>query len=251
MFNEEAVLPLLADRLRPLADAMVDDGVCAAYEIVAVDDGSTDATPIRAADACGARGRRCGWCACGPMPVTRRRSRPVWRGRRGDVRRHAGRRPAGPAGGDRARCSRSPGRGGVDVVYGVRSDRIQRTRAFKRVVGARVLSSPTSTVHGVDTPPRDAGDYRLMSRATVEAVNALPEHHRVLRFVVPALGFPSASVGYRRAERAAGESQVPVGSSMLRLSDRLGDRLLAGTPLRFATLAGARSAVWPHSRSPC
>ncbi len=46
-----------------------------------------------------------------------------------------------------------------------------------------------------------------MSRATVDAVNALPEYGRVLRFVVPALGFPSASVTYRRDERAAAEAE--------------------------------------------
>ena len=41
MFNEEAVLPLLVERLRPLAD-----GLRTAYEVVAVDDGSSDATPV-------------------------------------------------------------------------------------------------------------------------------------------------------------------------------------------------------------
>ena len=46
MFDEEAVLPLLVDRLRPVADALVTDGVLTAYEIVAVDDGSRDATPV-------------------------------------------------------------------------------------------------------------------------------------------------------------------------------------------------------------
>ncbi len=48
---------------------------------------------------------------------------------------------------------------------------------MRRTVGGHVMS--------------DAGDFRLMSRATVDAVNTLPDHHRVLRLVVPALGFPS------------------------------------------------------------
>ena len=46
MFNEEAVLRCWPTASGRSADAMVDDGVCAAYEIVAVDDGSTDATPV-------------------------------------------------------------------------------------------------------------------------------------------------------------------------------------------------------------
>ena len=41
MYNEEEVLPLLVDRLRPLLNGM---GV--PYEVVAVDDGSTDGTLI-------------------------------------------------------------------------------------------------------------------------------------------------------------------------------------------------------------
>ena len=37
MFNEESVLPLFVARLRPVAD-----GLGVTYEVVAVDDGSTD-----------------------------------------------------------------------------------------------------------------------------------------------------------------------------------------------------------------
>ena len=231
MFNEEAVLPLLADRLRPLADAMVDDGVCAAYEIVAVDDGSTDATPV--------------------LLQRLRRTWPEARVLR--LRANAGHQAAISAGLARARgdyvvtldadlqdppeviremltIARTEG---VDVVYGVRTDRTTDS-AFKRW-SARTFYRAQRALSSVDTP-LDAGDYRLMSRATVDAVNALPEHHRVLRFVVPALGFPSATVGYRRAERAAGESKYPL-ARMLKLSvDSVTGFSL--TPLRFATWLG-------------
>src|SRR5918911_4786200 len=40
MYNEEAVLPLLVQRLRPVLD-----GIGETYEVVAVDDGSADDTP--------------------------------------------------------------------------------------------------------------------------------------------------------------------------------------------------------------
>lgn len=39
MFNEESVIPLLVERLRPALD-----GIAEPYEVVAVDDGSSDAT---------------------------------------------------------------------------------------------------------------------------------------------------------------------------------------------------------------
>jgi len=68
------------------------------------------------------------------------------------------------------------------------------------------------------------------------ADGSLPEHHRVLRFVVPALSFPSASVGYRREERAAGRSKYPL-AAMIRLSvDSLTG--FSTAPLRLATWCG-------------
>jgi len=41
VFNEEDVLPLFAERMRPVLD-----GLGVAYEVLAVDDGSRDATPL-------------------------------------------------------------------------------------------------------------------------------------------------------------------------------------------------------------
>ena len=147
MFNEEAVLPLLADRLRPLADAMVDDGVCAAYEIVAVDDGSTDATPV--------------------LLQRLRRTWPEVRVLR--LRANAGHQAAISAGLARARgdyvvtldadlqdppeviremltIARTEG---VDVVYGVRTDRTTDS-AFKRW-SARTFYRAQRALSSVDT----------------------------------------------------------------------------------------------------
>jgi len=121
----------------------------------------------------------------------------------------------------------------VDVVYGVRNDRTTDS-VFKRTT-ARAFYAIIRKISGT-TAQSDAGDFRLMSRATVDAVNALPEHGRVLRFVVPALGFPSASVHYKRAERAAGTSKYPF-VKMLKLSidSMTGFSLF---PLRLATYLG-------------
>jgi len=124
------------------------------------------------------------------------------------------------------------------VVYGVRTDR-STDSAFKRASAAafyRLMGRVAGT-----SGPSHAGDFRLMSRATVDAVNVLPEHHRVLRLVVPALGFPSTSVGYRRESRAAGRSKYPL-TRMLRLSvDGLTGFSIA--PLRMATWFGLLGAL--------
>ena len=231
MYNEEEVLPLFVQRLRPVADAW---GIT--YEVLCVDDGSTDTTP-----------------------VLLQRFRRTWEQLRVvRLRANAGHQAAISAGLARARGRwvvtidadlQDPpevigemlavaGGQQVDVVYGVREDRSTDT-AFKRVT-ARAFYRSIRRLSDVDAHV-DAGDFRLMSRATVDAVNALPEHNRVLRLVVPALGFPSASVGYARAPRAAGDSKYPLGK-MLRLSVD-GVTGFSTAPLRFATWLGLLGGV--------
>ncbi len=226
MYDEEQVLPLLVDRLRPVLDDLD-----VRYEVVAVDDGSRDQTPV--------------------LLQRYRRQWPQLRILR--LRANAGHQAAISAGLSAARGDwvvtldadlQDPpelitqmlddARGqGVDVVYGVRTDRSSDS-AFKRF-SAKVFYSGMRAAGATDLPD-NAGDYRLMSRATVDAVNALPEHHRVLRLVIPSLGFPSTTVGYTREARPAGGSKYPL-AKMVRLSvDSLTGFSL--TPLRLATWFG-------------
>ena len=231
MYDEEDVLPLLVERLRPLLD-----GLGTSYEVLAVDDGSKDATP-----------------------VLLQRFRHTWpQLRLLRLRANAGHQAAISAGLAHARGDfvatldadlQDPPeviaemlavarRDGVDVVYGIRADR-STDSAFKRG-SARAFYRLIRRVSGT-TAPADAGDFRLMSRATVAAVNSLPEHHRVLRFVVPALGFPSSEVRYRRETRAAGSSKYPL-ARMIRLSvDSLTG--FSTAPLRLATWFGIGGGI--------
>ena len=226
MFNEEAVLPLFVDRLRPVLDR-----IGATYEVVAVDDGSSDLTA-----------------------ATLQRFKRTWPQLRVlRLRTNSGHQAAISAGLVAARGDwmvtidadlQDPPeviaemlevgrRDRVDVIYGVRTDRSTDT-AFKRGT-AKLFYRTMRRISGVDAPV-DAGDFRMMSRATVDAVNALPAHGRVIRLAVPTLGFPSASVGYRRDERAAGTSKYPL-AKMLRLT---ADSItgFSQAPLRFATWFG-------------
>jgi dolichol-phosphate mannosyltransferase len=231
MYDEEAVLPLFAARLRPVLD-----GLGEPYEVVVVDDGSRDTTPV--------------------LLVREQRVWPQLRVVR--LRANAGHQAALSAGLARARGQwvatldadlqdppevvpemlRQVRAANADVAYGVRTDRstdsaFKRTtarayyRLMRRLMGGHVMS--------------DAGDFRLMSRATVDAVNSLPEHHRVLRLVVPVLGFPSVTVPYRRDARAAGTTKYPL-SRMLRLTvDSLTG--FSTAPLRLATWFGLGGAA--------
>jgi glycosyltransferase involved in cell wall biosynthesis len=225
-YDEAEVLPLFTQRLRPVLDAIGEP-----YEVLVIDDGSQDATPV--------------------LLERARREWPSLRVVR--LRANSGHQAALSAGLARARgdwvvsidadlqdppetigpmlqAARSQG---VDVVYGVRTDRTTDS-AFKRHTAGLFYGLMART--GRHSGPAHAGDFRLMSRATVDAVNVLPEHHRVLRLVVPALGFPSTEVGYVRQERAAGRSKYPF-VAMLRLSiDSLTG--FSTAPLRLATWFG-------------
>lgn len=53
-------------------------------------------------------------------------------------------------------------------------------------------------------------DYRLMSRRALDALSEFREVNLFLRGIIPMVGFRSASVPYRRGERAAGESKYPL-----------------------------------------
>ncbi|MCD5348904.1 glycosyltransferase family 2 protein [Kineosporia mesophila] len=231
MFDEEAVIGLFVERLRPVLDDLGQ-----AYEVLVVDDGSRDTTPALLEKA------RRDW---EQLRVVR-------------LRANAGHQAALSAGLVRARGAwiatidadlqdppetiadmlTAAREQSADVVYGVRNDRTTDS-AFKRHT-AGVYYRMIRRLVGQHVPA-DAGDFRLMSRAMVDAVNRLPEQNRVLRLVVPALGFPSAQVEYRREERAAGTTKYPL-SRMIRLTvDSLTGFSIA--PLRLATWFGLGGAA--------
>jgi dolichol-phosphate mannosyltransferase len=238
-YNEQDALPLFAARARPVLD-----GTGLVYELLVVDDGSTDATPV----------------------VLQRLVRTWPELRVVRLRVNAGHQAAQSAGLARARGAwvatidadlqdppevladmlavagltqpRNEACTPVDVVYGVRTDR--SSDSFFKRASARAFYRLMRRVADTGLPV-DAGDYRLMSRATVDAVNSLPEQHRVLRLVVPALGFPAASVSYRRAPRAAGRTKYPL-SRMIHLSvDSFTGFSIV--PLRLATAFGLLGAL--------
>ena len=226
MYNEEQVLALFLDRLRPVLDALD-----VSYEVVCVDDGSADRT-------------------AGLLMDAQRRWPQV---RLVRLVRNAGHQAALSAGFVAARGTyvitmdadlQDPPETipvmldtalarGLDVVYAVRTDRssdswFKRTtgglyyRMMRRVAGAQV--------------PHNAGDFRLVSRRVVEAIDQLPEHGRVHRLVIPWFGFPSAEVGFVRQERAAGHGKYPLTKMFALAFDSLVS--FSAAPLRIATLAG-------------
>jgi len=230
-FNEEDVIPRFADRARPVLD-----GLGEPYELLIVNDGSTDGTSA-ALNAISE--------AWPQLRVLR-------------LRRNAGHQAAITAGLDHCvgdlvitmdvdlqdppelivDLLETQRQKQVDVVYAQRRDRSSDS-IFKRRTAA-VYYRMARRAAGTDVP-EDVGDYRLMTRQVVESLRELPERHRVYRLLIPWLGFPSDVVTFRREQRAAGTSKYPL-AKMTRLAT---DSLTSFTaaPLRIATWLGVTGSL--------
>jgi dolichol-phosphate mannosyltransferase len=98
-------------------------------------------------------------------------------------------------------------REGYKCVYGVRAKR-KGESAFKRwsaSVFYRMLNSLS------ETPiPTDVGDFRLMDRQVIEALAAMREEARYVRGMVAWVGFKQYGLPYERDARYAGETHYPL-----------------------------------------
>ncbi|MFT7520769.1 MAG: glycosyltransferase involved in cell wall biosynthesis [Kiritimatiellia bacterium] len=124
-------------------------------------------------------------------------------------------------------------REGYDVVFGVRDVRHGETW-FKRGSAWAFYRILRAVTH-VDVP-LDAGDFRLLSRRAADAMIRLREQNRFVRGMAKWVGFRQCGVAYERDPRHAGDSRYPV-TQMLRLAT---DAVFSFStlPLRLATLAG-------------
>lgn len=95
-------------------------------------------------------------------------------------------------------------RDGFDVVLAVRTDRRSDT-ALKRVT-ARLFYRIMTRV-GDPPIPADVGDFRLLDRRVVDALKLLPERTRFMKGLFAWLGFTQSRVEYTRATRHAGSSK--------------------------------------------
>ena len=121
---------------------------------------------------------------------------------------------------------------GAEIVYGIRNHRGTDT-LFKRLSAEgfyRLLR-----MLGVDIVFNHA-DYRLMSRAAIEALKRYDEVNLFLRGIIPQLGFKTANVFYERAERFAGESKYPLRKMLSLAWDGLTS--FSSIPLRWITIFG-------------
>ena len=122
---------------------------------------------------------------------------------------------------------------GYDVVYGVRTGRDGET-AFKLGTAKffyRFISRLSDT-----RMPLDAGDFRLLDRRAVAALLSMPERDRFVRGMVSWVGFSQVGVPYQRASRAAGKTKF----SLFKMVRFALDGIFSFSilPLRLATWSG-------------
>jgi len=224
-FNEAEVIEATHDRLVAVLESLD-----VAYELIYIDDGSTDGTSARLQ------------ALCERHP----HARAIL------LARNFGHQLAVTAGIDHARGDAvvlmdadlqdppevipqmvEAWREGFHVVYGQREAREGET-AFK-LATAKLFYRLINWLSDTEIPV-DTGDFRLMDRRVVEALWQMPERDRFVRGMVSWVGFRQRAVRYRRAKRFAGTTKYPL-KKMLGFA---GDAVLSFSlkPLRLATTLG-------------
>jgi dolichol-phosphate mannosyltransferase len=124
-------------------------------------------------------------------------------------------------------------REGLDVVYAVRRQRAGEgiakrlpARLFYRVL--RFLSDQEI--------PLDTGDFRLIDRTVCEALRRFPERDRFLRGLIASIGFAQGPVYFDRPARSGGEAKYTL-RKLVRLASA-GVFSFSRRPLQLATGLG-------------
>ena len=200
VMNEEAAIDAFVARVIPILQKL-DDPAARSFEILFIDDGSSDSTlaKIRAANAADPRIRALSFS------------------------RNFGKEAALSAGLDAARGLAvipldvdlqdppeviapmlAKWREGFEVVYGVRDNRETDT------LPKRLTADLYYRAHNwlsADKIPEHAGDFRLLDHKVVEVIRRLPERNRFMKGLFAWAGFRQAAVSYHREERKLGTSK--------------------------------------------
>jgi dolichol-phosphate mannosyltransferase len=122
---------------------------------------------------------------------------------------------------------------GFDVVYGVRDKRDGESRL--KLLTAAAFYRLLQRIIKLDIPV-DVGDFRLMSRRVVEYFTQLKEKDRFVRGLVSWIGFKQTGVHYARDKRFAGETKFPYRKMIKFALD--GITSFSDIPLKLATWLG-------------
>ena len=197
--EEAAIGPCLA-RVIPVIEAMPDPAA-RSFEILFVDDGSSDTT----------------------LEVIRKANAADGRIRGISLSRNFGKEAALTAGLDVARGLAvvpldvdlqdppealpnmvAQWRQGFDVVYGVRDNR--ETDSLPKRITADFYYRAHNWLSN-DKIPEHAGDFRLLDRRVVDVIRQMPERNRFMKGLFAWAGFKQTAVSYHREERKVGKTK--------------------------------------------
>lgn len=99
-------------------------------------------------------------------------------------------------------------REGYEVVFAIRRER--KGESFFKRITASLFYRIIYRITDVDIP-LDTGDFRLIDRKVVDALNQMRERHRFLRGMAAWVGFRQVGVPYNRDARFAGETKYSLG----------------------------------------
>lgn len=124
-------------------------------------------------------------------------------------------------------------RDGYDVVYGVRASRAGESRY--KLWTARLFYRGIRRMSPIEIP-EDAGDFRLLSRRAADALRSMPEQARFLRGMSSWIGYRQVGVPYERDARRLGETKYPTRKMLGFAADAVTS--FSTTPLRLVSAAG-------------
>jgi glycosyltransferase involved in cell wall biosynthesis len=124
-------------------------------------------------------------------------------------------------------------RAGYQIVYGVRAGR--ETDSFLRRILSHLFYKIFNAVAKTDIP-EGAGDFRLLDRRAIDAMNALDESSRFNKGLFAWIGFKSTGVPFTTEERAHGASRWNFRSLLRFALDGLTS--FSTLPLRVWSLVG-------------
>jgi len=128
-------------------------------------------------------------------------------------------------------------RDGNDVVYAVRR---RRQEGVLKRLGYFAFYRLLRALSDLDIP-LDSGDFCLMDRQVVDALNRLPERLRFVRGLRSFVGFRQVGLPYDRPAREAGTSKYPLRRLVALAIDGLVS--FSSRPLRLVTYLGLASAA--------
>lgn len=127
---------------------------------------------------------------------------------------------------------------GYDVVYAKRTHR--RGESLLKRITAHFFYRIIQRVNKI-TIPEDTGDFRILSRRAVNALNTFSEQHRFMKGLFSWIGYRQKAIAYQRDPRLAGKTKW----NYWRLWNLALDGITSFTiaPLKISTYVGLLTAI--------